>query len=30
MENLFESKVRHLDNHLQRIKMALQTMLSGA
>ena len=29
MENLFESKVRHLDNHLQRIKMALQIMLAG-
>jgi hypothetical protein len=29
MENLFESKVQHLDNHLQRIKMALQIMLTG-
>jgi AcrR family transcriptional regulator len=29
IESIFESKVRHIDHHLQRIKMALQIMLSG-
>lgn len=29
IESIFESRVRHLDNHLQRIKMALQIMLAG-